>query len=168
MASRGFTIVELIITITVMGILMTLAVVNINASQVKARDEERRVDVQAIQMHLEDFYTNDGDWGSSIGRYPSTNLPNGTVDFMRQALRDVDMNNLTAPGASDPKDTFIAATNAVQTTSGVTPLPTTSQYVYQPINTSGGLCTTNDCRKYNIFYRLEGDNTVYMVTSKNQ
>lgn len=38
MERRGFTIVELIITITIMGILLTLAVVNVGTTQLNARD----------------------------------------------------------------------------------------------------------------------------------
>jgi len=165
---RGFTVVELVITITIMGILLTLAVVNLNATQVNARDAERKGDVEAIQLNLEDFYKTDSDWGANLGVYPSVDLPNGTVAFMKQVLRDIDTDNLMAPGITDPKLTFIAATNAVQTTTGLLPQPTKDQYVYQPINTTGALCISTDCRKYNIFYRLESDNTVYMVTSKHQ
>lgn len=166
---RGFTIVELIVTITIMGILLTLAVVNLNSTQTNARDSERKGDVESIQLSLEDFYKSDGDAGVNIGRYPSTTLPNGTVEYMRQILRDIDFDSLTAPDIEDPKSTFIAASNNVQTIAGVLPKPTIDQYVYQPINLTGGLCTAAaECRKYNIYYRLEGDGLVYMAKSKRQ
>lgn len=166
---RGFTIVELIITITIMGILLTLAVVNLNATQVNARDAERKGDIEAIQLSLEDFYKTDGDWGANIGAYPSVNLPNGTVEFMQQALRDINLANLMAPGIEDPKLTFIVATSTDQTPATVDPQPTIDQYVYQPIDTNGNLCASStNCRKYNLYYRLESDNTVYMVTSKHR
>lgn len=168
MRTRGFTIVEIIITITIMGILLTLAVVGVGATQVKARDAERVGDVEAIQLELESFYKTDGDWGANIGVYPSTNLSSGTAAFMEEVLRDINTKSLMAPGITDPTQTFISATNNNQTATGVTPQPTISQYVYQPINASGSLCTSTDCRKYNLYYRLEADNTVYMVTSKNQ
>lgn len=102
------------------------------------------------------------------GSYPGIVMLS-SYDMLKSYLGDVDTKSFTPPGVSDPTLGFIAATNADQTTSGVTPQPTTSQYVYQPIDSSGGLCAdTFSCRKYNIFYRLEGDNTVYKVTSKNQ
>lgn len=100
------------------------------------------------------------------GSYPGVSLASaGQIDIY---LRDVNLQSFVAPGQTDPYVTFIPATNSTQTTAGVTPQPTTSQYVYQPIDSDNALCSTTECRKYNIYYRLEGDNTVYMVTSKNQ
>jgi prepilin-type N-terminal cleavage/methylation domain-containing protein len=103
----------------------------------------------------------------SQGFYPGTSL---TVSpFLSAYLSDIDTKSFQAPGQTDVYATFITATNATQTTTGVLPQPTINQYVYQPIDASGNLCTNSaDCRKYNIYYRLEKDNTVYMVTSKNQ
>lgn len=172
MTRRGFTVVELIITITIMGILLTLAVVSLNATQVGARDEERKADVQAIALSLETFYKNGTEGSSNFNRYPTTNLvSSGTV--MQSTLRDANPKIFMAPGIDDPTQTFIAATNADETTTGVLPQPITiDQYIYQPLLPNDTLCTgtagTEDCRRFNIFYRLEGDNTVYKLTSKNQ
>ena len=83
-------------------------------------------------------------------------------------LVDADLASFTAPGKTDPYQTLVTATNAVQSATGVLPQPTKDQYVYQPIDSNGNLCNDYDCRKYNIYYRTEKDNTVYMVTSKNQ
>ena len=168
MHARGFTIVELIITITIMGILLVLTVVNVSSTQVNARDTEREGDVKAIAANLESFYSTDNSLSANLGVYPSTSLPNGTVDYMQQMLRDVDIKSLRAPGVTDPKQTFIAATNNGQTVSSVAPQPTISQYVYQPLDANGALCASSNCRKFNIYYRLEKNNTVYMITSKNQ
>jgi prepilin-type N-terminal cleavage/methylation domain-containing protein len=174
MRTRGFTIVEVIVTITIMGILFTLAVVGVGATQLKARDNERQVDIEVIASNLESFFKSGrGDLSTSqtLGRYPTTNL-NSSAATMELLLENIDTNALMAPGITDPTDTFKAATNAVQSASGVTPAPTKDHYIYQPLFPNGTLCTgvagTEDCRKFNLYYRLEGDNTVYMVTSKNQ
>jgi prepilin-type N-terminal cleavage/methylation domain-containing protein len=170
MRRRGFTIIELIITITIMGILMILAVVNITSSQLSARDDKRVGDVQAIASNLESYYIGDGN-ASSPGTYPGTgdvsDVSNATIP---NVLPDIDPKSLQAPGVSGTTKSFISATNTVQTTAGVAPQPTISQYVYQPIQSSGALCTvyTQGCRKFNIYYRTEADNTVHMITSKNQ
>ncbi len=171
MMRRGFTVVELLITITIMGILLILAVVNLTSSQVNGRDSERKGDIEAISSNLESYYNEGSDLTSNIGRYPSTALPNGGATTAQQMLRNIDTKSLIAPGASDVASSFIAATNTTQTTAGVAPQPTTSQYVYQPLQADGSLCTDDaaqECRKFNLYYRLESDNTVYMVTSKNQ
>jgi len=66
MTRRGFTIVELIITITIMGILLTLAVVNVGSTQLKARDDKRVASVQAIGSYLDGFYSNGRPAGGDI------------------------------------------------------------------------------------------------------
>ncbi|MDB5160412.1 MAG: putative Type secretion system protein [Candidatus Saccharibacteria bacterium] len=174
MTRRGFTIVELIITITIMGILLTLAVVNIGSTQMNARDEERKADIEAIASNLEAFYTGGTDGTVNFARYPSLGLI-GPATTITTSLRDANIKSFLPPGTTDVTQTFLASTNAgslpaIQTTAGVLPQPTKDQYVYQPIKSDGTLCASGDidCRKFNLFYRLEADNTVYKVTSKNQ
>jgi len=57
MKRRGFTIIELIIVVTIMGILLTIGVVNLRGSQANGRDAERKVDADTIALHLETYYT---------------------------------------------------------------------------------------------------------------
>lgn len=165
---RGFTLVELVIVITIMSILLVLAVVNLRSSQVTARDQERKTDVENIARGLEGFYTNNG----SGADYPSTYIGDSatTDDTVKSDLRNIDIKSLQAPGVAAGTRSLISATNATETTAGVAPQPTITQYVYQPIQLDNSLCTlvTQECRRYNLYYRLEGDNTVYKVSSKNQ
>ncbi len=174
---RGFTIVELVITITIMGILLTLAVVNLTATQVNGRDAERKGDIEAIALALESYYNNEdsassGAYDASGGSYPATiNIANTTA--FATALPDIDPKSVRSPGVNDADPiSLVAATNATATTSGVLPQPITSTYVYQPIRKDNTLCTQitakGDCRRFNLYYRLETDNKVYMVTSKRQ
>lgn len=174
MKRRGFTIVELIITITIMGILLTLAVVNVGTTQAKSRDEARKADIEAIASNLESFFATGTDNSTIFARYPSMELV-GTAPTIIASLRDANINSFLPPGTNDVTLTFLASTNAgtlpgIQTTTGVTPQPTKDSYVYQPIKTDGSICLAGetDCRKFNLFYRLESDMTVYKVTSKNQ
>ena len=51
----GFTIVELLIVIVVIGILAGLVLNTFNGIQARARDDERKTDVNAIQGHLEAY-----------------------------------------------------------------------------------------------------------------
>ncbi len=168
MYRRGFSIVELLIVITIMGILLTLAVVNMHGAQVNARDAERKGDIESIALNLEAFYRVGIDGTTVFGRYPSTGLA-GSASSIAGALKDADLKSFTPPGASGPDTGFLAATNTIQTTTGILPQPTLSTYVYQPLQQNGTLCTTLVyCQKFNLYYMLEADNMVYMVTSKNQ
>lgn len=170
MKQRGFTVVELLITITIMGILLTLAVVNLNATQVNGRDAERTSDIVAIQANLEAFYRSGSPAYPALYTYPSTTLSSGDQTIIRNTLPDISLKSLQAPNAYNVASSFISATNATQTAVGVTPQPAVTQYVYQPLQQDGTLCTADSqkCVKYNIYYRFEADNVVYMVTSKNQ
>lgn len=176
MYRRGFTIVELIIIITIMGILLVLGVVNLRGTQANARDEERKTDIDTIALHLENFYTSGNDVSTTFGDYPSTAIIGNEL----ATLRDIDPKSLVAPGGLT-SSSLVAEVNPtpLQTTAGVNPQPTTVQYVYQPLQADGTLCTTavQECRKFNLFYKLEVANItpgcpapgyVCMVTSKNQ
>lgn len=176
MKRRGFTIVELIIVITIMGTLLILGVVNLRGSQANSRDAERRTDIETIATHLETFYTSGNDSSTSVGTYPSTSVMTG-MTAQQTALRDIDPNSLIAPGApslpSTSTTSLIVATNNTQTIGGVTPQPSSAtsqnQYIYQPIQQDGTLCTSGLlCQKFNLYYMTEVDDIVHMVMSKNQ
>lgn len=171
MRSRGFTVIEILVTITIMAILLVVGVVNLRSTQVSARDTERKTDIDSLSLGLEAFYKTGTDGSTAFGRYPSTAIfTDATDDTLQTVLRDTDIKSMIAPGASTATSSFIGATNNTQTTSGVLPTPTTSTYLYQPLLADGSLCTleTLYCQKYNLYYKLEGDSTVYMVTSKHQ
>jgi len=58
--SRGFTIVELLIVIVVIGILAAITIVAFNGVQTKARDAERATEVRALQTAFEMYKTENG------------------------------------------------------------------------------------------------------------
>lgn len=162
----GFTIVELLVILTVMGILIGLSVVALGNAQVESRDSERKIDVEAIALYLESFYS-EGD--SAIGpHYPSFI----TISEMIGEDGGIDPKVVRAPGvADDAPASLTGAGNAIETTSGVLPQPTINTYVYQPISSNNtALCfsTVDPCRRFNIYYMLEKDNTVHKVESRRQ
>lgn len=164
MNRRGFTIVELTIVIAIMGILLVLAVVNLRGTQANARDDERKSDVEAIALNLEAFYTSGNDTSTTVGRYPST----GIIGIEQTTLRDIDLKSLATPG--NTASSLVATTNDTQTTAGVLPQPTINTYVYQPMQSNGVRCTSGaqECRKFNLYYKMETTGAVMMVASKNQ
>src|SRR4051812_7764221 len=60
----GFTIVELLIVIVVIGILATLVIVTFTGIQQKARNSQRQTDINALDSHIEAYY-------AQTGSYPS-------------------------------------------------------------------------------------------------
>ena len=58
--ARGFTIVELLVVIVVIGILATISVISYNNVAAKARDAQRLQDIKTISKALELYYLDNG------------------------------------------------------------------------------------------------------------
>jgi general secretion pathway protein G len=63
-AKRGFTLVEIVVVITLIGLLSTFVILGFRVAQKKARDAQRIVDMQQLHLALESFY-------KVNGRYPA-------------------------------------------------------------------------------------------------
>ena len=61
----GFTIIELLIVVAIIGILVSLTIVLIGGARTKARDAQRLADVKQMQTALELYYTD-------VNSYPGT------------------------------------------------------------------------------------------------
>ena len=162
MKQAGFTLVELLVVIIVMGVLLTIGTLNLRNGQIDSRDNERAADVENIMRSLESSYTR------NTGEYPITTAVS-SASAIASTLPDLGKNSYRAPGVT-AGSSVVAATNTTQTASGILPAPSTSQYVYQPLASDGTLCTTaaQECRSYNIYYRSERTNTVMMQRGKYQ
>lgn len=178
MNRRGFTVIEILVIIAVMGILLTLAVVNLRSSQINARDAERRADIESITTHLEVYYTSGTDNSSIVGRYPSTAALTAGANSILSTFRDADRESFIAPETKDADDdinehiveTFQAATNNSSDPNSLEPEPTINTYIYQPLKNDGSICqyTSDECRSYNLYYMQESDSTVITIKSKNR
>lgn len=162
----GFTIVELIITLTIMVILIVLAVVNLTDTLAKGRDEERKTDVTNIITFQESAYNR----SASRSYFPNTAAtPTGTIATIEAYYQNIDRNNLRAPGVAAGSYSLVIATNTNQTVGGIMPKPTATTYVYQPLETDGTICDNPSlCRKFNIYYWEEATGTTKMLTSRSQ
>lgn len=170
----GFTLIEVLITITVMVVLLILAVVSLGGSESNARDEERRTDIAVIAQYLETYYSTGTDTTPVTGEYPST-IEVDTEAEITNLLKGMDPKVLRAPGLNDnaAMNFAVATSNAVAPPAPLPTIPTTAGtalYVYQPLTGTGALCNTIalECRKFNIHYKIENNAAVQTITSKNQ
>src|SRR6056297_2839321 len=53
---KGFTLIELMVVVAIMGLLAALAVISLNNARARARDARRISDVKQVQTALELYY----------------------------------------------------------------------------------------------------------------
>jgi prepilin-type N-terminal cleavage/methylation domain-containing protein len=59
-SQKGFTLVELLVVISIIGLLSTLAVVSLGSARSRARDARRISDIRQIQTALELYFADQG------------------------------------------------------------------------------------------------------------
>ncbi len=76
--ARGFTILELLISIAIIGILVSIGAAAYSSAQKKARDSRRTADMKAVQNAYEQYYAdNSSVYPAAISTLVPTYLPAG-------------------------------------------------------------------------------------------
>ncbi len=57
---KGFSLIELLVVISIIGVLVAVAVASYTGAQIKARDARRRSDMKAVQAAMEQYYSTTG------------------------------------------------------------------------------------------------------------
>lgn len=141
----GFTLIELMVVISIIGILSTITITTLNNTRQKARDTERKAELRAISRGLEMYF-------SAHGQYPAE----GVCDSSRGTCATA----CPCPGSNwTYSGSYIG--NVLRNEgyfSGGMPLDplndSTYYYNYEP-NCSQGTCPSSCCN-YTLTCRLEG------------
>ena len=141
----GFTIVELLIVIVIIGILATLVIVTFSGVQQRARDSERKTDINAIAGQLEAVY-------AKTGAYPTL------TDVNTASWRTANEFRIDAKAFADPKSATPAGADLGGTAGA-------NVYSYVPTPAS---CTSTTCTGYTLTATLEQNGAgTYTRSSSN-
>lgn len=149
----GFTIIELLIVIAIIGILATLVLTNFQGAQAKGRDTVRKSDINSIYQKLEEYYNENGGY------------PDG--DLSDTVLPGMDAGALTDEDGAGVAETFSTAT----TDPGDPTLPdNTDEYLYaawECANATAQATVGATCAHYHLASFLEQDAAGYRKASLN-
>lgn len=137
LGGKGFTIVELLIVIVVIGILALLVITTYSGIQAKARNSQRQTDVQSLQTQLEAFF-------SQNGYYPTLAHMNDT-SWLDTNMKSLDQEALIDP--SNPSHSKTLADAAVA-----------KSYSYVVTDSNDASCAADEttCAKYTLTATYEG------------
>lgn len=93
MIKKGFTLIELLIVISIIGILSTLVYVNWANAQLKARDNKRKADLQAISGALTLYYTDSKHFPDRPPNKVNPSLGLSRIGFEASGLRGLEERN---------------------------------------------------------------------------
>lgn len=180
---EGFTIVEIVVVMVIMAILLTLTTVNLSSSQVSARDEQRKSNMETLARALENRYRVGNTKVTSPlirpGSYPSTaemshimgntqaSLTPSSIagGYVPDALAGATKNTLTSPAASTPDLTLIGAqcitagngeNTTTITSSNAGCMGPSGKYniFYTSVTETGAICNTVDAANPCVRYML--------------
>ena len=142
----GFTIVELLIVIVVIGILAALVLNTFQGVQARARDTERTTDVNALHTQYEVYFNDQG-------YYPTYAVAADAVNFP-----GLDTEALNDPNNNGLQNGAVPAVNS-----------TDHSYYYQANNPVGcdNAAVATQCIDYSLGVVKESDGTQYFKNSLN-
>jgi prepilin-type N-terminal cleavage/methylation domain-containing protein len=151
----GFTLVELLIVIVVIGILATLVITTYTGIQEKARNTKRQTDINALQGQLEAYF-------AQQGKYPTL------ANMDDRAWIQSNLKGLDLAALQDPKWSTSATCKDSSNAAILAGSAGANCYSYDAKNDAGTACdnSASDCTKYTLTATNEGGGT-YTKSSLN-
>ena len=148
---RGFTLIELVIVITVIAILASITVIGMNIYLKDARDSERASKVTIISEALEKYY-------DEKGEYPSCAAVRDVTPAGAAALLNIDEGVFTMPNAPTPMALYCVAS------AGTFPSAESDTIYYEDPSVTTSSVTKRP--SYELIYYSEGTDSVVRIKSR--
>ena len=137
----GFTVVELVVVIVVIGILAGIVTYAYTGSRIKAKDSQREADIMTIKHQIDK-------WAEENGTFPRQGSSAGAIET-----------NFAVTGIGIPRDALInpdapsGTTNSISSNAVGGNLNYTN-YGYRSFTSGGGACTLANatCVGYKLYY----------------
>jgi prepilin-type N-terminal cleavage/methylation domain-containing protein len=135
---RGFTLPELLVTVSIIGILASIGTVSYQSARESARDVKRASDMKQIQTAIELFFENHG-------YYPPDPRPGS-----EGVILGLPETRVLSDAGFGPEQTGTLYMYVPKN-----PEPGGTPYVYRSINADGRDCNAGRCESYGILFTLE-------------
>jgi len=134
----GFTIIELLVVILIIGLLSFLLIVTSSSFRQKERNNERQNDIKALHLQLEAYFAQNA-------KYPTLANMND-ANWRKSALKSMENEWLKDPQGTNEQ---------------LVDTPSKNAYSYEVKAADNGPCdnTTKDCTQYVLTATLEGSGT---------
>jgi prepilin-type N-terminal cleavage/methylation domain-containing protein len=164
---RGFTIIELLIVIAIIGILATLVLTNFQGAQAKGRDTVRKNDINSVYQKLEEFYNENGGYpDGDLAGTVAVGINNASATGTVAVFPGIDAGALTDEDGAGIVESFsTSATLAAPTLPG-----NTNEYLYAAYGCAGATAVSDvgaSCAKYHLAAYQEQDSAGWRKASLN-
>ena len=154
---RGFTVMELIIVIAIIGVLAGILVLSYDGVQANGRDAKRQSDMLSVKSQLEVYFNENGTYPTAA---TMTNSDASTIAGSSGILKGLSADALVNPLASQGTTNSFAAIGGGN--------PANNVYWYQSYQGDGStVCSSTPCPKFKIKYTKEQDGTTITLNSIN-